>query len=219
MSALFLKLGNHSEVKLKPPYTRLYIKDFAFDVQEMTDEQLGKYMRSFMIAYKSEKIPKEKENETLFKELKKSFSQYSAVCERNRKNRLKTNTYKNESSTTGQGLGDHSLTTNQNHKPITKRPNKIVNIHTSKPVDNVDNSKGSLKKIDSGLIGRSFDIRNHLKDDDYIDICGKINKNWDRNKIFEKYNAWIDERGEPKSPRKAFLGWLDKNSDWLKQNP
>lgn len=216
--ALYFELGDRSEVKLKPPYIRLYIKDFAFDVQELTDEQLGKYMRAFIKAYKDEKIPKEKSNEMLFKELEKSFSQYSAVCERNRKNRTKTNSYKNDSSTTGQRLDDHRLTKNQ--EPITNNKNnlnKIVDIGKSKPVDNVDNSKGSFKKIGQLVEVGSFDIRNHLSDDDYLGLRVLIHPSWDRKKVFEKYNSWVKEKGLPEKPQKAFFGWCNKNHKWLKK--
>lgn len=100
----------------KPPYIKVYVKDFAFDIQDMSDEEVGIYMRGFLSAYKSGKIPKKYAVESLFIELKKSLASYHAVCTRNSKNRAKSDTYKNDSSTTGQRLVNDSV----NQEPRTK---------------------------------------------------------------------------------------------------
>lgn len=112
----------------KPPFIKLYVKDFAFDTQELSNEELGAYMRSFLKAYKSGKICKKDEQESLFFELKNSMSSYDAVCRKNKNNRLKSNSSNNESSTSRQPVVDHSV----NHKPITKNHKPITNNQKNK---------------------------------------------------------------------------------------
>ena len=103
---------------MKPPYIKLFIKDFAFDIQDLSNEELGKYVRDFLKCYKKENIPAKKMEESLFKELKKSFDNYSAICERNRKNRSKSKSTADQSSTSGRPVVNDSvniLTKNQEH--------------------------------------------------------------------------------------------------------
>lgn len=103
----------------KPPYFKFYVKDFVFDTVGMSNEELGVYMRCLINSYKSGKIPKTKEDESLFKELKSSFQEYNDICERNRKNRLKSDTNKNDSSTTGARAVHERSTTLVNQEPRT----------------------------------------------------------------------------------------------------
>jgi len=71
---------------MKPPYIKLYLKDFAFDIQGMTKKQIGEYMLKFLESYRQESIPDELSDHSLFSELQKSFQNYAETCEKNRKN-------------------------------------------------------------------------------------------------------------------------------------
>lgn len=110
-------------VQKKPPYIKLFVKDFAFDISGMTDKQIGAYMRSFLDAYKTGEIPENLSENKIFLSLFESLTKYGDVCEQNRENRTKTKPYKNDSSTNGHGLVDGSLTTLV--KPITKNQEPI----------------------------------------------------------------------------------------------
>jgi hypothetical protein len=61
-----------------------------------------------------------------------------------------------------------------------------------------------------GLVGqgRAFDVRDHLKDDDYVEI-GQYMQGWDRKMLFDKYNAFV-AKDPPNQPKAAFIGWLKK---------
>ena len=116
----------------KPPFIKLYVKDFAFDTQELSNEELGAYMRTFLKSYKSGKISKKNTSESLFIELKNSLGSYSAVCERNQNNRVNSTASSDDSSTTRPPLVDDSVNQEpltNNHEPITnkkvKRPHRI----------------------------------------------------------------------------------------------
>ena len=71
---------------MKPPYIKLYLKDFAFDIQGMTKKQIGEYMLEFLESYRQESVPDELSDHSLFSELQKSFQNYAETCEKNRKN-------------------------------------------------------------------------------------------------------------------------------------
>ena len=107
----------------KPPFIKLYVKDFAFDTQELSNEELGAYMRSFLKAYKFAKIPNKNIDESLFIELENSLSKYSSVCERNKNNRLNSMPSNNESSTSGKRAVDAPV----NQEPVTKNQEPITN--------------------------------------------------------------------------------------------
>jgi hypothetical protein len=110
-------------VSRKPPHIKLYVKDFAFDTQDMTDKELGKYMREFLLAYKTGIFSEKHQENTLFFELKSSFLSYSRQCETNKQNRTKSNAYADESSTNGQRMVDEPV----NHEPITNNHEPITN--------------------------------------------------------------------------------------------
>lgn len=107
----------------KPPFIKLYVKDFAFDTQELSNEELGAYMRSFLKAYKFSKIPNKNIDESLFIELENSLSKYSSVCERNKNNRLNSMPSNNESSTSGKRAVDAPV----NQEPVTKNQEPRTN--------------------------------------------------------------------------------------------
>lgn len=112
---------------MKPPYIKLYLKDFAFDIQGMTKKQIGEYMLKFLESYRQESVPDELSDHSLFSELQKSFQNYAETCEKNRKNIEKRYNKKNidnplESETSGyhsyeNGKPMEYLTNNQ--EPIT----------------------------------------------------------------------------------------------------
>jgi hypothetical protein len=101
----------------KPPYIKFFVKDFAFDIHGMSDKQLGVYLKSFVLAYKTGEIPKKYLDDSLFKSLNEAFTRYEQVCERNKNNRNKTKTYSDQSSTSGQPVVDVPLTTLVKPKP------------------------------------------------------------------------------------------------------
>jgi len=80
---------------MKPPYVRLYVKDFAFEIQGMTKKQIGEYMLKFLESYRQESIPDEFSKHSLFSELQNSFQNYAETCEKNRKNIKKRYSKKN----------------------------------------------------------------------------------------------------------------------------
>ncbi len=111
----------------KPPFIKMYIKDFAFDIQELSNEELGAYMRDLLKSYKTGKILEKNKEESLFLELEKSLSNYFAICERNKNNRINSMTSSDDSSTTRQPLDDalvnqEPLTINQ--EPLTNKKDK-----------------------------------------------------------------------------------------------
>jgi hypothetical protein len=71
---------------MKPPYIKLYVKDFAFEIQGMTKKQIGEYMLKFLEAYRQESIPDELSDHSIFSELQNSLETYEGICEKNRKN-------------------------------------------------------------------------------------------------------------------------------------
>lgn len=99
----------------KPPHIKLYVKDMAFDTQDMSDKELGKYMREFFLAYKTGIIPEKYQENALFFELKSSFFSYTHQCETNKANRSKSNACADESSTNCQRTVDDTV----NHEPLT----------------------------------------------------------------------------------------------------
>ena len=124
--------------KMKPPYIKLYLKDFAFDIQGMTKKQIGEYMLKFLESYRQESVPDELSDHSLFSELQKSFQNYAETCEKNRKNIEKRYNKKNidnplESETSGyhsyeNGKPMEYLTKNQeprtnNQEPEVKKKN------------------------------------------------------------------------------------------------
>lgn len=138
---------------INPPYIKLFIRDFSFDVQDMSDKELGKYIRSFILAYKTGEIKEENEQDSLFFSLKKARETYSERCKINRENRTKSNTCNNESSTNGKRMVDdpvNILTTNQEHTNQEHTNNKIVyanddDVHLAKQ-DKSSNRDCSLEK-------------------------------------------------------------------------
>ena len=84
-----------------------------------------------------------------------------------------------------------------------------------------DSGDGSFRKVGSLVdqIDQSFDIRELLKDDDFIEVNSYIHSDRDRKSIYDKYNAWIKTGKDlPKNPKAAFIGWLKKNR-WISQKP
>ncbi len=71
---------------MKPPYIKLYVKDLICDSLDMTDEELGAYMKTFFKAYRTGTIPKAFADHSLFKELHFSSENYEKVCEKNKTN-------------------------------------------------------------------------------------------------------------------------------------
>lgn len=71
---------------MKPPYIKLYVKDVICDSLDMTDEELGAYMKAFFKAYRTGTIPKAFLDHSLFKELNSSSEKYENVCEKNKAN-------------------------------------------------------------------------------------------------------------------------------------
>jgi hypothetical protein len=71
---------------MKPPYIKLYVKDFAFEIQGMTKKQIGEYMLKFLEAYRQESVPDEFSEHSIFSELQNSLENYEGICEKNRKN-------------------------------------------------------------------------------------------------------------------------------------
>lgn len=106
----------------KPPFIKLYVKDFSFDTHDMSDEELGAYMREFLRSYKSGKVSQKNQGESIFLELKNSLSKYMAVCERNRENRTKSKSCNNESSTNGQRVVNDLV----NQEPLTKNQEPLT---------------------------------------------------------------------------------------------
>ena len=102
-----------------PPYIRLFVKDFAFDVSGMTDSQLGAYMRKVLTSYKTGIIPDELASDSAFVSINRSKVEYSLICERNKQNRSRSKTSANQWSTSGRQVVDVPLTVTNNHKPIT----------------------------------------------------------------------------------------------------
>ena len=84
---------------MKPPYVKLYVKDFAFEIQGMTKKQIGEYMLKFLESYRQESIPDEFSKHSLFSELQNSFQNYAETCEKNRKNIKKRYSKKNIDNT------------------------------------------------------------------------------------------------------------------------
>jgi len=128
----------------KPPYIKLFIKDFAFDIQDMDNDEIALYIKSFIKAYKTGEIPEKNMEKTLFIELKNTIEKYDGVCKRNKENRTKTTNYKNESSTTGQPLVNHSvniLTNNQEHTnqntPIVPKGDLVISEKVKDPINQV----------------------------------------------------------------------------------
>ena len=138
----------------KPPYIKLYVKDFAFDVEGMTKAQIGGAMLELINSYKSEEIPEKYSEFSLFFELKNSIKKYNTMCETNRNNRLKTKTCKNESSTDGQRMVNDRLTTNQNQnqnqnqkdKKHTKNFNEFWELFPKQRIGNKEKAKNSYLK-------------------------------------------------------------------------
>ena len=136
---------------MKPPYIKLYLKDFAFDIQGMTKKQIGEYMLKFLESYRQESVPDELSDHSLFSELQKSFQNYAETCEKNRKNIEKRYNKKNtdnplESETSGyhsyeNGKPMEYLTKNQeprtnNQEPEVKKKNiKKKKAEFEKPED------------------------------------------------------------------------------------
>ena len=71
---------------MKPPYIKLYVKDVICDSLDMSDEELGAYMKAFFKAYRTGNIPKTFADHSLFKELHSSSESYEKVCEKNKTN-------------------------------------------------------------------------------------------------------------------------------------
>ena len=101
---------------MKPPYIKLYVKDFAFEIQGMTKKQIGEYVLKFLDAYRHESVPDELSTHSIFSELKISLENYGEKCEKNKKNIEKRYSKKNndiplESDTCG-------YQSNENGKPV-----------------------------------------------------------------------------------------------------
>ena len=136
---------------MKPPYVKLYVKDFAFEIQGMTKKQIGEYMLKFLESYRQESIPDEFSKHSLFSELQNSFQNYAETCEKNRKNIKKryskknidnvseSNTYTYQSYENGKPV--EYLTNNQepitnNQEPEVKKKNiKKKKDEVEKPED------------------------------------------------------------------------------------
>lgn len=101
---------------MKPPYIKLFVKDFAFDVSGMTDAELGKMMKAAIETYRNGKIPEKYENFSIFKAIKNADDNYLSICERNKQNRNKSISYDDQSSTSRQPVVNQTTTTlvNQN---------------------------------------------------------------------------------------------------------
>jgi hypothetical protein len=82
-------------------------------------------------------------------------------------------------------------------------------------VDNSVSGKEGFSRM-GDLVGRlvgqgqirAFDVRDHLHDDDYVEI-GQYMQGWDRKLLFDKYNAFV-ANDPPRSPKIAFIGWVKK---------
>ena len=121
---------------MKPPYIKLYLKDFAFDIQGMTKKQVGEYMLKFLESYRQESIPDELSDHSLFSELQKSFQNYAEICEKNKKNIEKRYSRKNtdnhlESDTCAyqsyeNGKPVEYLTKNQEPRTKNQEPEKNI---------------------------------------------------------------------------------------------
>lgn len=90
---------------MKPPYIKLYVKDVICDSLDMSDEELGAYMKAFFKAYRTGNIPKTFADHSLFKELHSSSESYEKVCEKNKTNgkrggRPKKTTFENTAENT-----------------------------------------------------------------------------------------------------------------------
>lgn len=107
----------------------------------------------------------------------------------------------------------HDVTTDQTRpdqiRPESKRPKTV-------PV--TARGSGSFRVAGSGVgSGQGFDIRHHLKDDDYL-LFRTYCPLWDKDVVCEKYNAYV-AGDPPKKPVKGFTGWLDSNKRWLSKPP
>lgn len=90
---------------MKPPYIKLYVKDVICDSLDMSDEELGQYIKAFFKAYRTGTIPKAFSDHSLFKELHSSKENYEKVCEKNTNNgkrggRPKKNPFENTTTNT-----------------------------------------------------------------------------------------------------------------------
>lgn len=70
---------------------------------------------------------------------------------------------------------------------------------------------GGFKQVGFGVGGGGprFDIRNHLDDSDFREML-ILTPGWDRNKLMDRYNAWVADKGIPDKPQAAFRGWLKR---------
>lgn len=70
---------------------------------------------------------------------------------------------------------------------------------------------GGFKQVGFGVGGGGprFDIRNHLDDSDFREML-ILTPGWDRNKLIDRYNDWVADKGIPDKPGPAFRGWLKK---------
>lgn len=101
---------------MKPPYVKLYVKDFAFEIQGMTKKQIGEYMLKFLESYRQESIPDEFSKHSLFSELQNSFQNYAETCEKNRKNIKKRYSKKNIDNTSESNT--YAYQSYENGKPV-----------------------------------------------------------------------------------------------------
>ena len=101
---------------MKPPYIKLYVKDFAFEIQGMTKKQIGEYMLKFLESYRQESIPDEFSKHSLFSELQNSFQNYAETCEKNRKNIKKRYSKKNIDNTSESNT--YAYQSYENGKPV-----------------------------------------------------------------------------------------------------
>jgi hypothetical protein len=138
---------------MKPPYIKLYVKDLICDSLDMTDEELGAYMKTFFKAYRTGTIPKAFADHSLFKELHSSSENYEKVCEKNKTNgkrggRPKKTTFENTventdtSETQWVNFGNPNETQTKptlvNQEPITNNQEQEV-------------KKKNIKKKNAGL--------------------------------------------------------------------
>lgn len=117
---------------MKAPFVKLFIKDFAFDVAGMTDAEIGKMMKAAIETYRNGKTPEKYENFSIFKAISDANVNYLTICERNKRNRTKSNTYNDQSSTSRQPVDDQSSTSLVNQNQNQNQNTEIKEKNTKK---------------------------------------------------------------------------------------
>ena len=149
---------------MKPPYIKLYVKDFAFEIQGMTKKQIGEYMLKFLESYRQESIPDEFSKHSLFSELQNSFQNYAETCEKNRKNIKKRYSKKNIDNTSESNT--YAYQSYENGKPVEYLTNNQEPI-TNNQEPEVKKKNIKKKKDESATV---LDIPSYIPEDLLLDF-------------------------------------------------